>query len=379
MRNFGYLLLTGCLLLAVSTGTVDALEFSESERGLIAQHGPWPPPLPRDSSNAVSGNTSAIRLGEMLFFDHALGNDSKLACASCHDPGRGFTDGRKTGHGRRQLTRNTTSLLNLKANRWFGWGGENDSLWAQSIRPILALDEMAATPTLVWEVLLGRERYRQYYESAFGTLLQTDPAEQVLVNAGKALAAYQETLLSPRSAFDDFRDALLAGDRAGIEAYPPSAQRGLKIFIGKGRCNICHFGPKFSNGEFGDVGIPYFIPGGVDGGRYHGIQQLRSNPYNRLGKFNDGDAQENAIGTRQVRLLQRNWGEFRVPGLRGVALTAPYMHNGSLATLRDVIRHYSKIDEERLHRDGEKILRPLNLDDSEIDDLVAFLRSLGEY
>ncbi len=364
-----------CLTFLVSTAS--ALEFSDAERALIEQYGPWPPQLPRDSSNAVSGNESAIRLGEMLFFDHGLGNDSKLSCASCHDPGRGFTDGRALGQGRRQLARNTSSLLNLKASRWYGWGGEHDSLWAQSIRPILALDEMAATPALVREVLLSRERYQQRYREAFGSSVQEDASELVLVNAGKALAAYQETLFSPRSAFDDFRDALLEGDQAGIEAYPESAQRGLKIFIGEGRCILCHLGPRFTSGEFADVGVSDFSAERVDTGRLRGIERLRANPYNLLGKYNDGDPQQNAVSTQQLKATQRNRGEFRIPGLRGVALTAPYMHNGSIETLRDVVLHYSELDVERLQAIDQGLLRPLKLSASEVDDLVGFLESLG--
>jgi len=355
-----------------------AIEFSADERALITQHGPWPMPMQRDSSNQASENEAAIRLGEMLFFDHGLGGDSKFSCASCHDPGKGFADGRITGQGGIRLERNTPTLLNLKANRWFGWGGENDSLWAQSIRPILALDEMASTPALVKKLLLSRPRYQEYYRSVFAAEAKDDSNEQVLVNTGKVLAAYQETLVSGRSAFDKFRDALLEDDRTAMGEYSESAQRGLKIFIGDGRCNLCHLGPKFSNGEFGDVGIVYFTAKGVDAGRYRGIQQVKVNPYNLLGKYNDGDVQQNAISSGHLRLAHRNWGEFKIPGLRGVAMTAPYMHNGSLASLRDVVMHYSNLDQERLHTDGEKILRPLNLNESEVDDLVSFLESLDE-
>jgi len=367
-----------CAGVAFLSGKAGAVEFSAAERELIAQHGPWPMQFAADSSNRVSENEQAIRLGEALFFDHELGIDSKFSCASCHDPGKAFTDGVKTAQGRVRLDRNTPSLLNLKANRWFGWGGENDSLWAQSIRPILAADEMANHPDHVRELLLSRQRYRQFYLQAFAAEVGSEAIEQVLVNAGKALAAYQETLVSQRSSFDDFRDALLAGDQAVMNRYPENAQRGLKIFIGAGRCNLCHLGPRFSNGEFGDVGIPYFTADGVDAGRYGGIRQVRTNPYNLLGKYNDGDPVQNAVSSSHVRLSHRNWGEFKIPGLRAVSATAPYMHNGSLPTLRDVVLHYSNLDEERLHTDGEKILRPLKLSDAEVDDLVSFLRSLGE-
>jgi cytochrome c peroxidase len=367
-----------CCFLFFASTTAAGLEFSAAEQALILQHGPWPMSLADDSSNRASGNPAAIRLGERLFFDHDLGGDSKFSCASCHDPGQGFADGKILGQGRVTLTRNTPTLLDLKANRWFGWGGENDSLWAQSIRPILETTEMASSLEGVKALIMAREQYRRLYQAAFGNSPENETGVVVLVNTAKALAAYQETLVSERSDFDEFRDAMQNSDQQAMNRYPESAQRGLRIFIGEGRCNLCHFGPRFSNGEFADVGIPYFIDGGVDAGRYGGIQQVRANPYNLLGKFNDGDPAQNATSSAHVRQTHRNWGEFKVPGLRGVATTAPYMHNGSLPTLRDVVNHYSTLDEERLHSDGEKILRPLNLTQEQIDDLVSFLRSLGE-
>ncbi|MDJ0778073.1 MAG: cytochrome c peroxidase [Gammaproteobacteria bacterium] len=373
--SFRPVLLLALLLVA----PVYAVEFDQRERATIASHGPWPPPPVLDDSNRVSGNKAAIRFGEMLFFDHALGGDSRMSCASCHDPGRAFTDGRTTGFGRTRLARNTTSLLNLAGNRWFGWGGENDSLWAQSIRPILALEEMASTPLLVKKIVLGRDRYREYYRDAFSVAAADEDSEILLVNVGKALAAYQETLVSPRSPFDDFRDALLAGDEAAMAQYPRSAQRGLKLFIGEGRCSVCHLGPRFSNGEFENVGIPFQVPGGVDPGRYQGIQKLLANPYNRLGPFNDGNAQDNAVATRSLRPDDRNRGRFRVPGLRDLVETAPYMHDGSLGTLDDVVRHYSELDDELAGAGADRFLRPLRLDDRQVEDLTAFLRSLSAY
>jgi cytochrome c peroxidase len=132
-----------------------------------------------------------------------------------------------------------------------------------------------------------------------------------------------------------------------------------------------------SNGEFHDVGIPYFAePGRVDPGRYGGIRKLANSPFNLLGKYNDDPARTSATSTRHVMLDHRNYGEFKVPSLRGVAETAPYMHNGSLATLRDVVRHYSNFDVERQHADGERILVPLGLDKYDVDALVAFLETL---
>jgi cytochrome c peroxidase len=214
------------------------------------------------------------------------------------------------------------------------------------------------------------------YETAFGRKPPADD-EELLVDVGKALAAFQETLVSARTPFDDFRDALEREDFASMKNYPAAAQRGLKIFVGKGNCGTCHFGPQFTNGEFADTGVPFFVGDGrVDSGRHGGIKKLKSSAHNLLGRFNDDPARSSATGTRHVDAQHRNFGEFRVPGLRNVASTAPYMHNGSLASLREVVKFYSELNEERLHADGEKVLKPLKLSEPEIDDLVAFLETL---
>jgi cytochrome c peroxidase len=233
---------------------------------------------------------------------------------------------------------------------------------------------MRATPSHVAGTI--RALYPKNYEQAFGRPVPQND-EEVLVDVGKALAAFQETLVSGRTPFDDFRDALERGETK--TSYSLAAQRGLRIFVGKGNCSVCHFGPQFTNGEFADTGVPFFVaPGKVDPGRQAGIEKLRQNPFNLLGRFNDDRSGASAVKTKHVEVQHRNFGEFRVPGLRGVARTAPYMHNGSLATLADVVKFYSELNEERLHADGERILKPLRLTQAEIDDLVAFLESLTD-
>jgi cytochrome c peroxidase len=354
-----------------------ALAFTDAEIRAVASHGPWPPALRADPSNRVSGNQAAIDLGERLFFERRLSVNGEQSCSRCHLPERNWTDGEARARGLARTDRNTPSLANVRLQHWFGWDGAHDSLWSQAIRPILEPKEMGSSAARVAQLMRGNADFSCRYRKVFGAPGTED--EKVLVNVAKALAAFQETLASARTAFDEFRDALVRKDDAGIGKYPESAKRGLSIFIGKGSCNICHVGPAFTNGEFHDTGVPFFLePGRVDPGRHEGIKKLLARKFNLLGPYNDDAKRSTAIGTKHVALEHRNFGEFRTPSLRNLVLTAPYMHNGSLATLRDVVDHYSNLSPDRLHSDGEAILKPLKLTDQESRDLVAFLESLQD-
>jgi cytochrome c peroxidase len=365
-------------LAASAAAAIAAPEFSDAETRAILAHGPWPAPWTRDPSNRASGSAAAIDLGERLFFDRRLSGNGEFSCSRCHLPERNWSDGLARAVGLEEVDRNTPSVINTRYQRWFGWDGANDSLWAQSVRPILDPRELGASAAHTAKLVRSDRDLACRYRRTFGSAPAADD-ERLLVDVAKALAAFQETLVSGRSAFDEFRDALARGDRAAAARYPEPAQRGLRIFIGKGSCNVCHAGPAFTNGEFHDTGIPFFIrPGQVDSGRHAGIKRLLASRMNLLGLYNDDAKRSSAVGTRHVVLEHRNFGEFKVPSLRNLALTAPYMHNGRLATLRDVVRHYSEISPDRLHSDGEAILKPLKLTERETGDLVAFLESLSD-
>ncbi|MGH8704993.1 MAG: cytochrome-c peroxidase [Burkholderiales bacterium] len=364
--------------LAAGSAAAQLLNFSDAEVRAILRHGPWPAPWSPDPSNRVSGSRHAIELGERLFFEPRLSPSGKVLCATCHVPYRGWQDSRAVALGLVEVDRNTPSVLNVRYQRWFGWDGAGDSLWAQSIRPILDPREMAGSASQAAAFVRSDAELSCRFEKSFGAPPTADD-EAVLVGIGKALAAFQETLVTGRTAFDEFRDALAKGERETAARYPLAAQRGLRIFVGGGQCSVCHFGPGFTNGEFHDTGIPFFIAGGkVDPGRHGGIARMKASRFNLLGRYNDDRSAASALKTRHVFTDHRNFGEFKVPSLRNVALTGPYMHNGSLATLADVVRHYSELDLERLHADGESLLRPLRLGDEEAKDLVAFLESLTE-
>jgi cytochrome c peroxidase len=365
------------LLLPFAAAAAEPEGFSTAELERIAAYGPWPPRWEPDPGNRVSGNAAAIRLGRDLFFDPRLAANRRVACASCHDPAKGFQDGRTTAHGLATGTRNTPGLFNVRHQRWFGWDGARDSLWSASLRPILDPREMGGSAARTTRTLRSKAVLECHYAAAFGKRPEANDPD-LLVNVAKAIAAWQETLVSLPAPFDLFRDALQRGDVQAVAAYPAAAKRGLRLFLGRGQCATCHAGPLFTNGEFGDIGIPFFIkPEGVDPGRQGGLKHLLASPWNLLGTHNDDATRNNATGIWHLRPEHRNFGEFKVPTLRNLTLTAPYMHNGSLATLRDVVAHYSELDEDRLHTDGERILKPLKLSEAETYDLVAFLESLS--
>ena len=378
MRKIFPVLAIALASIATAVHANSTVNFTEEERAAILLHGPWPQPMPPDPSNRVSGNPGAVALGRRLFFDKRLSGDGQRSCATCHDPAKAFTDGRPRSIGVVQVDRNSIALANLRLNRWFGWDGASDSLWAQSIRPILDPKELALTLEELRRRVGSDAALAADYRHLFGASVELSEPDLVLVNVAKALAAWQETIVTGRTAFDAFRDALERGDGGAMARYPAAAQRGLRIFVGKGRCNVCHFGPNFTNGEFDDAGVPHFVEKGrVDPGRHGGIALLKASPFNLLGRWNDDPAKAPGLATRHVEPLHRNWGEFRVPSLRNVVRTAPYMHDGSRATLADVVRHYSELDEERLHGiPGRTLLRALRLTPQERADLVAFLETL---
>ena len=377
----GMMLLTlACTMWASGAGVPEApIEFSEAEIRSILRHGPWPVRWSADPSNRVSGNVQAIDLGERLFFDQRLSGPGTVSCATCHQPEHGWSDARARSTGIAEVERNTPSLMNARLQRWFGRDGAADSLWAQSIRPIVSARELGASAGHVARLLRHDTDLFCRYQKAFGRRPPEDD-ETLLVDAGKALAAFQETLVSARTAFDAFRDALERGDRGAAAHYSNAARRGLKIFVGKGACNTCHAGPTFTSGEFHDTGMSRLGQSGeVDLGRHRGIREVTASRFNLLGPYNDDPTRASATGTRHAALERRQLGAFKVPTLRNAAFSAPYMHNGRFATLADVVRHYSEIGIVGVNADDGPILKPLELSAREAVDLATFLETLSDY
>ena len=364
--------------------TGDKAAFTEAEIKQILSHGPWPAPAQRDLTNRVSGNIEAIVLGTRLFFDPRLSAKGQVSCSSCHVPERNWTDNLRRGVGLDEVDRNTPTLMNLRAAPWYGWDGGADSLWSQSLRPILDRRELAATPRHVAQLVRNDEFLSCRYRKAFGAAPSPTDDEAVLVSVGKALASFQETLVSGRTSFDRFRDALARNDPPASWSFSESAQRGLKLFIGKGACTTCHSGPNFTGGEFFATGLSRFEPRGKpDPGRVDGVRQLKESPFTLLGPYNDDASGASAERTRKVVLEKGTAGEFKVPSLRNLVLTAPFGRDGRVDTLAEVVRHYSQIDPAALRtrgggKQGQPTM-PLDLTAGEQTDLLVFLESLSTF
>jgi len=354
--------------------------FTDSEIKIILSHGPWPAPAQPDPSNRVSWKPDAIEFGTRLFFDQRLSGSGTLSCSSCHVPERNWSDNLTRGVGMSEVDRNTPTLMNLFASRWYGWSGASDSLWSQSLRPILDPRELAATPRHVAQLVRDDEQLACRYRKAFGTPPSTTDDEAVFVDVGKALAAFQETLLSGRTPFDRFREALAKATEPPLGTYSEPAQRGLKIFIGKGGCTACHSGPNFTGGEFFATGLSRFAPRGQpDPGRRDAIRQLMESRFNLLGPYNDDPTGASAARTREASFEKAGFGEFKVPSLRNLILTAPYGRDGGVETLAEVVRHYAGLDPASLHAKDGRPAKPLNLTPREQTDLVVFLESLSTF
>src|SRR5947207_8110356 len=175
----------GALLAGTSPAEQDLAAnpvFTDSEIKIILSHGPWPAPAQSDPSNRVSGKPEAIDFGTRLFFDQRLSASGTLSCSSCHVPERNWTDNLRRGVGMSEVDRNTPTLMNLVASRWYGWSGAADSLWSQSLRPILDPRELAATPRHVAQLVRDDEQLSCRYRKALGTPPSAADAEAVFVD-----------------------------------------------------------------------------------------------------------------------------------------------------------------------------------------------------
>lgn len=376
--------------------------------------------LPPDPGNQVANDPRAAELGQSLFFDRRLSANGEISCAHCHDPGRSFTDGLARARGLGETTRSAPSLIGVAYGAWYFWDGRSDSLWSQALGPLESDVEHGGDRLQYAKIIAGDPVYRSRYQELFGPLpdladrdrfpddaspvgskasvakwqgmAEEDrkAATRVFVNIGKAIAAYERTLIPGPSRFDQYVERLLDGDPTGAQILSDEEVAGLRLFLGKAGCVTCHMGPMFTNHGFHNVGAPdaaakkpsYRLPilhlfaekPPVDLGRYRGVRQVMESEFNCLGEYSDAveeDCSELIFANKRDR---DTLGAFKVPTLRNVARTAPYMHAGQLAGLGDVLRHYNSAPRAP---SGRNELAPLDLTDRELNQLEAFLHSLN--
>lgn len=284
--------------------------------------------------------TTKEQLGEKLFFDPILSVDRTVSCATCHKPAFGFADTARFSAGieGRLGRRNTPTVTNLSGRPNFFWDGRASSLEEQAEGPLLNPDEMGL-PSI--EEAVNRLKSDSVYVDAFRKLYNSEPTKFSLL---KSLALFQRTLETANSAYDRF----INGEE---DAISESAKRGRLLFIGKANCNNCHSGEDFTADRFKNIGL-------FDGKRYADSGRYEA--------------------TRDSALI----GFFKIPGLRNVALSPPYMHNGMFTTLREVVEYYNSPDafvkNGGAGRRDLSLDQPLNLNETEITDLVAFMETLTD-
>ncbi len=350
------------------------VSFAEKEVREIRKLSPLPE-LPPSPTNTVADDPVAVHLGQQLFYDTRLSAKGAVACATCHDPEKSFSDGRPVSEGISKLDRHSQGLWNVGHQRWFFWDGRADSLWAQALQPLLDEREMGGSVEQIRKVVTEDPALNTDYEKLFGEAGTHSP-DRFFSNVGKSFEAYQRLFVSKDSAFDRFVEDLDNVQPGDDKHLSESARRGLRIFVGRGQCILCHAGPNFSDGEFHNIGLPRHPELPRDSGRFAGIRKLEEDRFKGTGEFSDDRSEKTNIKTRYLVVKVNNLGEFKTPSLRNVAESAPYMHDGRFATLREVLDFYSELPDKPPLGHREETLRPLKFTEQEKDDVEAFLRSL---
>lgn len=270
-----------------------------------------------------------IELGKQLYFDPRLSCDDTVSCASCHDPKKGWSNGEAFATGVRSQVggRSAPTIINAAYFDLQFWDGRANQLEGQALGPIANPIEMDhpidACVTKLNEIKGYREQFRKVFNS-----------DATPENVAKAIAAFERTILSGNAPFDRFK----AGDKTALS---DAAQKGVKVFFGKGHCSACHVGGNFSDAAFHNIGVGF-------------------------------DKEKPDLGRFEVTKMLGDKGAFKTPTLREIARTAPYMHDGRFKTLEEVVEYYDKGCHPNPQLDEE--IFPLKLTAEEKADLVTFLK-----
>ncbi|NOT62555.1 MAG: c-type cytochrome [Acidobacteria bacterium] len=318
------------LLLSNGIAPAEAQRAAQTQRAKIVMPlGLVEPVWPSDNPYT----TAKMELGRALFFDKRLSADETVACASCHDPKFAFTDGQpfSTGVRNQKGGRSAPTVINRVYSVEQFWDGRAVTLEEQAKGPIQNPIEMATTHDAVVTKLRGVKGYAPLFRAAFGS-------EDVDIDrVAKAIATFERRVVSGNSAYDRYK----AGNKTALSE---SARRGFMVFFDKAKCDQCHFGINFTDGSFNNLGVGM-------------------------------DKPEPDLGRELYTKRASERGAFKTPTLREIARTAPYMHDGSLTTLEDVVEYYNKGGNPNPNLDQR--MKKLDLTEQDKKDLVEFLKSLN--
>ncbi|RKH19296.1 cytochrome-c peroxidase [Corallococcus sp. CA047B] len=308
-----------------------------------------------------------VALGEKLFREKRLSADNTVACMTCHEPELGFTDGKALSEGIRQqkVTRNSPTVLNALFNATQFWDGRAGTLEDQAKLPILNPREMGMPDEAsVVKKVRAIPEYAAEFQKVFGREVNYD-------DLAAAIAAFERMQFSGSARFDKF----ITGDAKALTA---SEKNGWALFNGKARCNSCHAGnavsPLFSDQKFHNIGVAAHKQDFVTLAR-KGVQVVRTGDEKQIDEL-ALQTEFSELGRFLVTKQENDVGSFKTPTLRNVGITGPYMHDGSLTTLWDVMDHYNKGGVANPFLDGG--MQRLGLTEPEIDDVVAFLFTLTD-
>ena len=391
---------TGLVLLVTACSIFAGARWSEDE--LITLRSLWIgslPPLPVDPSNKYADDPRAAAFGQKLFFDTRFSSNGKVSCATCHLPEQHFQDGTPLAHGVGITNRRTMPISGTAYSPWLFWDGRKDSQWAQALGPMENSVEHGSNRTYYAHLI--DQFYRAEYEAIFGAMPEVshlpvvtgsteDPeviavweamsredreaVTHIYVNIGKSIAAYERLLVPGESRFDQYVEAILKDDYESADKLLNDDEvAGLKLFIGKANCTNCHNGPLFTNNDFHNTGVPAAKDLPEDIGRSKGAQDVLADEFNCLSIYSD--AQPDQCSELKFLVIDAHQQErqFKPPSLRNVTDRGPYMHAGQFATLTDVLNHYNTAPEAPA---GHSELEPLNLSQKQIEQIIAFLRTL---
>ncbi|MGR9085995.1 MAG: cytochrome-c peroxidase [Gammaproteobacteria bacterium] len=332
------------------------------------------PPVPVPSDNPQF--SAKIALGDKLFHDARFSIDGAVSCATCHDGKQAFTDGKpfSTGHHGLTGTRNAPTVVNAAFYTSQFWDGREPDLEAQSKQPFInPVEGGLANHEPILEIVRSDPEYQKAFVAVFGV----EGRQLTMDHVARAIASFERSLVSGNSPFDRY---YFNGEKG---ALTEAQEHGLQLFLGQGRCVSCHTIEQdhalFTDSKFHNIGI--------------GINAIQPDVPRLAAAFLEakakgGDVDQMVLTDKKSSELGRfavtenlaDMGAFKTPTLRNIARTAPYMHDGSLKTLKDVVSHYNN---GGVTPAGAKVndflsggIRPLNLTDAEIDDLVAFLGAL---